>query len=53
MLEERQKRNAEEIIPIREFPEPEITQNLTKEVKISQTVPGPVCKNVTQGNCEL
>ena len=53
MLEERQKRKAEESILIREFPEPEITQNLTKEVKISQTVPGPVCKNVTQGNCEL
>ncbi|XP_023346354.1 uncharacterized protein LOC111715276 [Eurytemora carolleeae] len=48
MLEERQKRKAEESIPIREFPEPEITQNLTKEVKISQTVPGPVCKNETQ-----
>lgn len=53
MLEERQKRKAEESILIREFPEPEITQNLTKEVKISQIVPAPVCKNETQGNCEL
>ncbi len=53
MLEERQKRKAVESILIREFPEPEITQNLTKEVKISQTVPAPVCKNETQGDCEL
>ena len=53
MLEERQKRKAEEIIPIRELPKPEISQSPKTEVKIPKIMPAAVCKNETQGSCDL